>query len=197
MIDRLEALFQSLSAPWGYVFLFLSCYVENVFPPIPGDTFVVLGAFLVGRGRMDFLPAYVSTLLGSILGFMTLYAVGRKWGRRWFEGRKGRFFSAEHLGRVEQWLARYGLWVLVFNRFLSGFRSVVSFAAGMARMNAWKVFFLALFSCAAWNGLLMGLGLWAGGHWAVIIRNYERVTLGAIATAVLFFWLRSVIRKRR
>ncbi len=197
MIERLEALFQSLSGPLGYGFLFLSSYAENLFPPAPGDTFTVIGAFLVGRGRMSFLPAYLSTLLGSVCGFMTCYAIGRRWGREWFSGKRGRFFSSEHLKRVERWFGRYGLWVLVFNRFLSGFRAVVSFAAGMAVMDVRKVLLLALVSCAAWNALLMGLGLWAGEHWAVIVRNYERVVLGAIAAAVLFWWLRSVMRKRK
>ena len=197
MMEGLERLFQSLSGPWGYVFLFLSCYIENVFPPIPGDTFIVLGAFLVGRGRMEFLPAYVSTLLGSILGFMTFYAVGRKWGRGWFEGRRGRLFSAEHLYRVERWLARYGNWVLVFNRFFSGFRSVISLAAGIARMDARKVCLFAFISCVLWNGILMGSGLLIGEHWATIVENYQRIVLGAIAGLLLLWWMRSVIRKRR
>jgi membrane protein DedA with SNARE-associated domain len=197
MMEGLERLFQSLSGPASYGFLFLSSYVENLFPPAPGDTFTVIGAVLAGRGQLSFLPAYLSTLLGSVAGFMTCYAIGRRWGREWFHGRRSRIFSGEHLERVERWFGRYGLWVLVFNRFLSGFRSVVSFAAGMARMDAWKVFLLALVSCAAWNGLLMRLGLWAGGHWAGIVRNYERVMLGVIAGVLLFWWARSVIRKRK
>jgi len=197
VIEGLEGLFRSLSRPAGYGFLFLSSYAENLFPPAPGDTFTVIGAILTGRGQLSFLPAYLSTLLGSVCGFMTCYAIGRKWGRDWFRGKRGRFFSSEHLERVENWFGRYGLWVLVFNRFLSGFRAVVSFAAGMAAMDAGRVFLLALVSCAVWNGLLMGLGLWAGGHWAAIVRNYEKIVLGAIAAVILFWWLRGVIRKRR
>jgi membrane protein DedA with SNARE-associated domain len=195
MIDKLEALFQTLPGSWGYVFLFFSAYVENIFPPLPGDTFVVLGAFLVGRGQMTFFPAYLSTLAGSVLGFMTYYAVGRRWGRKWFKGRRGRFFSAEQLGRVETWFGRYGDWVLVFNRFLSGFRSVVSLTAGIARMDARKVFLFALASCVLWNGLLMGLGLWVGENWTVIIENFQRVILGVIVVALLVWWIK--IRRKR
>ena len=85
MIEKLEAFFASLSTPWGYVFLSLSSFIENIFPPLPGDTFVVLGAFLVGRGHMAFAPTYAATLVGSVLGFMTYYAVGRKWSRGWID----------------------------------------------------------------------------------------------------------------
>jgi len=49
-----------------YIFLFLSAVVENLFPPIPGDTITAFGAFLVGTGRLDFLLVYTSTTLGSV-----------------------------------------------------------------------------------------------------------------------------------
>jgi len=194
---KFEALFQSLSGPWGYAFLFLSSFVENIFPPMPGDTFVVLGAFLVGRGQMAFFPAYVSTLAGSVLGFMTCYAIGNRWGREWFKDRRGRLFSREHLDRVEKWFARYGDWVLVFNRFLSGFRAVVSFVAGMAGMNARNVFIFAFVSCLLWNGLLMGLGLWVGQNWAVVLQKYQQVVFILIVVLVLGWWLKRCVFKRR
>jgi len=197
MIEKLEALFQSLAFPWGYVFLFVSAYIENIFPPLPGDTFVVIGAFLVSRQHMTFFPAYLSTLMGSLLGFMTFYAVGRRWGRAWFQGKHGRFFSTESLDRVEKWFGRYGDWVLVFNRFLSGFRSVVSFTAGIARMDARKVFLYAFVSCALWNGILMGLGLLVGANWTVIVENYQRIVLGVLIILVIVWWVRAARKKRQ
>jgi membrane protein DedA with SNARE-associated domain len=197
VIDKLEALFHTLPGLWGYAFLFISAYFENIFPPTPGDTFVVLGAFLVGRGRMEFLPAYLSTLLGSVFGFMTYYAVGRRWGRVWFRGRRGRFFSVEQLNRVEAWFGRYGNWVLVFNRFLSGFRSVVSLTAGIAHMDARKVFLFALVSCGLWNGLIMGLGLLVGENWVVIVANYQRVVLGVVVVLAVVWWIKYIRKKRR
>ncbi len=197
MAIRFEELFESLSGPWGYVFLFFSSFAENIFPPMPGDTFVVLGAFLVGRGQMAFLYAYLSTLAGSICGFMVCYAIGRRWGRQWFQGRRGRLFSQEHLGRVEIWFARYGNWVLVFNRFLSGFRAVVSFFAGMAGMNVRIVFLFAFVSILLWNGMLMGLGLWVGQNWTVVLHEYQRIVFLLIVVLILGWWLKGYISKRK
>jgi membrane protein DedA with SNARE-associated domain len=189
-MDRIGDLLASLSAPWGYAILFASSFAENVFPPAPGDTVTVLGALLVGRGRMAFVPAYLSTLAGSVAGFMTCYAAGRKWGRGWFRGRRGKLFSERHLDRVERWFGRYGDWVLVFNRFLSGFRAVVSFAAGIAALDVRKVFLYALIGCALWNGLLMGMGLWMGEHWTVMVENYQRIVFGVIAAGLAVWWIR-------
>ena len=72
-MEGLEVFFRSLQGFWGYLFLFVSAFVENIFPPMPGDTFVVIGAFLVGRDQLLFIPAYLAATGGSLLGFMFLY----------------------------------------------------------------------------------------------------------------------------
>ncbi|MFC1558885.1 DedA family protein [candidate division KSB1 bacterium] len=54
----------------------ISCYLENIFPPLPGDSVVVIGAYLVGIGYLKFELTYIVTGIGSILGLMTLYYVG-------------------------------------------------------------------------------------------------------------------------
>ena len=41
MLDAITEYFASLSAGWFYVALFLSAYIENVVPPVPGDTVTV------------------------------------------------------------------------------------------------------------------------------------------------------------
>ena len=47
--DLFEAA-QRLDPKWLYPVLLVSSYVENIFPPLPGDTVTVFGAYLVGRG---------------------------------------------------------------------------------------------------------------------------------------------------
>lgn len=196
-MDRLQDFFRSLEGWGGYVFLFLSSLGENLFPPMPGDTFVVLGAFLVGRGQLAFLPAYIMATAGSISGFMILYFVGLRWGREIFRKKRGRFFSEEQLERVELWFARYGYFVIGINRFMSGFRAIVSIGAGIARMDSKKVFGLCLLSCLIWNGLLMGLGVWVGENWADIVNHYQLVVFILIFICILFIWVRSVLKKRK
>lgn len=196
-MDRLQDFFRSLEGWEGYVFLFLSSLGENLFPPMPGDTFVVLGAFLVGRGQLAFLPAYIMATAGSISGFMILYFVGLRWGREIFRKKSGRFFSEEQLERVELWFARYGYLVIGINRFMSGFRAIVSIGAGIARMDSKKVFGLCLLSCLIWNGLLMGLGVWVGENWADIVNHYQLVVFILIFIFVIFICVRSVLKKRK
>jgi membrane protein DedA with SNARE-associated domain len=194
-MEGLEAFFRSLQGVWGYIFLLVSAFLENIFPPMPGDTFVVLGAFLVGRGQLHFLPAYLAATCGSVVGFMLLFFIGRKWGRKLFIGRNGKIFSEAHLAQVEKMIDRYGYWVIGFNRFLSGFRSIVSFGAGIGGMHSVHVFLLALLSCFLWNGLIMGMGIWVGENWTMILRHYQRAVFILLLLLILIFWGRKLLKE--
>jgi len=195
-MQGLEAFFDSLQGVWGYVFLLVSAFGENIFPPLPGDTFVVLGAFLVGRGQLHFVPAYLAATAGSVAGFMLFFWIGRRWGRKLFFKRSGKIFSEAHLNQIEKMMVRYGYWVVGFNRFLSGFRSVASLGAGIANMEPIKVFALSLVSCCLWNGLIMGMGVWVGENWASILRHYQTAVFIVIIILICFFWGRKLVKKR-
>ena len=195
-MQTLTAFFDSLQGVWGYVFLLVSAFIENIFPPLPGDTFVVLGAFLVGRGQLHFFPAYLAATTGSVAGFMLLFWIGKRWGRALFVRRSGKVFSETHLNQIEKMMDRYGYWVIAFNRFLSGFRSVVSLGAGIADMNPIKIFVLSLLSCFLWNGLIMGMGVWIGENWTLILRHYQAAVFIVILVILCFLRVRKLLKAR-
>ena len=194
-MNGFERFLDSAGGVWAYFFLFLSSLAENLFPPLPGDSVLVLGAVLVGRGKLAFGPTYASTTAGSVLGFMLCYTAGFYWGIGLFRRRAGAF-SETNLRRVRAWFDRYGYGVLVVNRFLAGFRAVVAFAAGIARMDARSVFLFALVSCLAWNGILIAAGIQVGEHWSNVVQNYQHIVFGLLCLAVLAWWYRSFRKKK-
>ena len=124
MLDSMIDAISRMSAAWFYVVLFLSAYIENVFPPVPGDTVVVFAAYVVGRTGERFFGVFASTTLGSAAGFMTYYWLGRLVHPEYFRKRNFRFLPAAAIEKAETWFRRYGSWVVLANRFLSGIRSV-------------------------------------------------------------------------
>jgi len=80
---------------WMYIILCAGAYVENIFPPTPGDTLVVFGAYLVGIGTLNFELVFFATTVGSLAGFITMYGLGRIFGTKFVESGKWRFFSSE------------------------------------------------------------------------------------------------------
>lgn len=186
-----------------YFLLGLSAFVENVFPPIPGDTITAFGAFLVGTKRLHFLGVYLSTVLGSLTGFMFLFWIGGLLGRRFFLERDYWFFKAREIIKAEEWFRRYGYLLILLNRFFPGIRSVISIAGGISSLKAPKVSLLALISCAAWNLIWILFGYMLGSNWetvrdkmAHIMVRYNLTILVLLGLIVLFFGIRKVMRRR-
>jgi len=186
-----------------YFFLGLSAFVENLVPPIPGDTITAFGAFLVGVGKLSFAGVYISTTLGSLLGFLCLFWVGGALGRHFFIERDFRFLRAKDIIKAEEWFGRYGYFLILFNRFMPGIRSAVALAAGISRFRTPPVIFLTLLSCAAWNLIWIFMGHTLGTHWETVenkmgdfLVRYNVANIIVIALVVLFFLFKKRFRKK-
>jgi membrane protein DedA with SNARE-associated domain len=175
----LESLFSFIeqAPPWMvFVTVFLASYIENIFPPIPGDTILIFGAYLVGRGDLSFTTAMITTLLGSVLGFLTLYVAGFKYGRGFFYSKQQTWFSPNSIQRVEVLFEKWGYGVVLINRFLAGLRSVIGLFSGIGKLNIWKVITLSTISSLLWNGTLIWLGSTIGENWeqiGVYLKRYN------------------------
>ena len=186
MEEYILSLIKSLSGPQGYLLLAISAFFENVAPPIPGDTVTVFGGYLVGRGQLSLEGAVLATTIGSFTGFMAMYVAGRFLGHELLK-HGGRIFTPAAIGKVHSWFERYGIGVVIANRFLSGARSVISICAGIARLNTFIVAFCCLISCLVWNGLLIWAGSKVGENWGAIItllKKYNAAAAVALAVAV-------------
>ena len=196
MLESLTSYVASLSPAWFYAALALCAFVENVVPPIPGDTVTVFAAYVVGRTQQGFLGVFVSTTLGSAAGFMTLYALGRRIPKDYFVRRDFRLLPASSFLAAERWFQRHGYWMVLANRFLSGIRSVISIVCGLYRLPWPRVLGLSLLGCAAWNLLMIYAGYLLGANWMAIERilgDYSRLML-VLAVLLVGAW---AFRKRR
>ncbi|HNW29473.1 MAG TPA: DedA family protein [Spirochaetota bacterium] len=186
-----------------YLFLFISAIIENLFPPIPGDTITIFGAFLVGTGRLSYMLVYAATTTGSVIGFMLLVMVGRILEREFFMNKNYRFFSAESIVAAERWFERYGYFVVLANRFLPGIRSVISLVSGITRLNLIKVVLLTLVSASVWNLIWIQVGFVLGNNWqmvrekaGILIERYNIAMGIIIALAVVCFIIYKKVKKR-
>lgn len=182
-----------------YLFLVCSSYLENIFPPFPGDMMMVFGGYLVGRDGLSFAGAFASTFAGHTAGFMTLYYLGRRLGReallkiRWIRN------TEPWIDRAEAYALRYGAALIVLNRFLPGIRSVISIAVGLLRMRWWTVLLSAVLSISTWNALLLYGGRALGQNWehvARLLNQYNLIVGGVVILAVAtgMIWYR--VRRR-
>lgn len=186
-----------------YIFLFASAVIENLFPPIPGDTITVLGAFLVGTGRLSYPLVYLATTAGSVIGFMLLSLAGRLMEREFFMKKNYRFFPAQSILSAESWFARYGYFVVLANRFLPGIRSIISLVSGLTRLDTFKIFIFSLISACVWNLIWIQIGFLLGNNWETVrekagnlIRGYNIGAGILIALFVSGFIIYKLLKKR-
>lgn len=194
-----EAIVQWLSGlpPAGlYATIFIAAYIENLFPPSPSDVILLFVATLIGIGTIGHVPAIGIATLGSVLGFLTAFMLGRRYGRGWVESNKVPFVSKDSLAKVDKWFEKYGYWVIVANRFLSGTRAVISFFAGMSRLEIVRTTVLCAVSALAWNILVLELGAFLGSNWRAgeeILSKYGLATTILLAAIALYFLIRWII----
>ncbi len=200
MFEFLENLFSQISPAMAYLILGVSAYTENVVPPIPGDTVVILGAYLVSTGQLDFWGVYISTTIGSVAGFVTMYYIGRKFGRSFiYKKSRSRIFKEEDIRKTEIWFGKWGYWVIAANRFLSGTRSIISLFAGLFHLNVLLVVALSIVSAAIWNGLLIFAGMLVGKNWEIIsdiISQYNKILIVLTVFVIGYIIYRKYYKKK-
>ena len=70
----------SLGVFWIYATVVVASFIENIFPPFPGDTVTIVGAALATTGRLDPVMVFFGAWLGGIISIMLIYWFGRRHG---------------------------------------------------------------------------------------------------------------------
>ncbi|MCP4713880.1 MAG: DedA family protein [Deltaproteobacteria bacterium] len=196
MTETILSFTQHLTGPTGYLLLGLFALIENVVPPIPGDTVTILGGYLAGIGQLNIIGVVTATTIGSFAGFMLMYGLGAHLGQTFFLNRKIHVFSRKYFDKAAAWFERFGYTVVLGNRFLAGTRSVISLFAGISGLHPARVALYSFVSCFVWNMLLVYAGCQAGRNWEMIIeilKKYNAVVI--VLTVFVAVWLIKRMRK--
>ena len=196
-MSELVEFFGNIDKVYIYFILFLCCYFVNIFPPLPGDTVVVIGAYFVGIGFLKFNFIYLVMSLGSVLGFMTFYYIGVIFKERIINKRSKESKFFKRILRIENWFSKYGYKIILINRFLSGARSLVALTAGISNMNSKKVFIIALFGIILWNGILIYSGYLVGENWGILVEYLKRYNLSVIIILLTIFLIYFGVKRYR
>ncbi|NJQ14927.1 DedA family protein [Streptomyces bohaiensis] len=175
---------------------------ENLFPPLPSELFLPLAGFTAGQGGMTLAEALIWTTLGSLVGAVALYWIGAAIGRDRLRAVVARMplVKVADFDRTEQWFARHGTKAVFFGRMIPVFRSLISVPAGVERMPMPTFVLLTTAGSAVWNTALVLLGYSLGDNWHRV-EGYtgvlEKLVLGAVAVAVLWFLVTRLRRRQR
>lgn len=184
-----------------YAIIGMLAGVENVFPPVPADTAVAIGAFLSAGGRISAQTVFAVTWIANVVGAIMVYAAGRTIGRPFFKGRLGRrLLNPGAMVRLELLYRNYGTWGIFASRFIPGLRAVVPPFAGVANLGTLRVVLPLAVASGLWYGALTFVAATAVREIDEIIEFARGFSLASIVSAgvlvavVVFAWRR---RRRR
>ncbi len=195
MLDRLLDALASLPLVPTYLLLMLLSSLENVFPPVPADTAVALGAFLARRGEVSVVPLTLRCWLANVATAAATYVVARRHGRGFFaEGWGRKLLPPRGLAALEHAYARWGAVGIFASRFLPGLRAAVTPFAGVAGVPAARALVPAALASLLWYSFLGTAGYVLAANWESakrIVADANRA-LGIVAvvvTLLLAVWL--------
>jgi membrane protein DedA with SNARE-associated domain len=202
LLNNLTDLFAHLS-PAHYVFIIMAAYfVENIFPPLPGDTMLVITAYIFGMHHdySAFIWLYGASILGAVLGFMLMAILGRYLGKQFLMKRNYKYASSDFLFKAEEKFSRHGQWVILWNRIFFGMRPVIGLVAGLSKIPWYIILGLVTLSACIFNAGFILLGFMLGDNWELIesiLRQYTNITIIALVLLVLFLLIRWIRKKSR
>ncbi len=196
MIDMLDWL-STLPEPLLYGALVLAAFAENLFPPLPADTVIALGAFVAARGQGSAVAVWAATMLGNVGGAMMMYGLGHRFGVRWLQERVPSLFPSGATERITDRFKTQGLLAVALSRFLPGVRAVVPPLAGAMDIGALRALIAMSLASGVWYGLVCVLAFRAGANADVLLnaiagqqRTAGLVAAGMLAVVASLIWWR-------
>lgn len=188
---------------YGYIIVLLLIMIENIFPPIPSEVILTAGGFMttIENATMGVWGVIISATIGSVLGAVILYSIGRLISperlERILDGKMGKILrlKSEDVRKAQAWFDKRGKLTVFFCRFIPVIRSLISIPAGMTRMKIPVFLLLTTIGTFIWNIVLVMLGAAAGESWkkiADVMGVYSKVgvivlgVLGVIAVTVFY-----------
>ena len=164
--------------------IFISAFLEYIFPPYFGDTAMLAGYFMAGRGDIPLWVAAMSSLAGSITGALAAYYIGLRLGSSYFFLKSG--WVKRRVERLQEWYARFGGKLLIINRFLPGMRGIFLYAAGMGKLRFRSVVIYSTISNILWLMLIGYVGSNIGTNWEDVKKVFAAYTrtLGILFTVI-------------
>ncbi len=188
---------------WGYPGLGLAALIEYVFPPFPGDTIVVLGGAWTARENRSLILLHLVLTLGSMVGMAVTWRVGLSLAHKIRlapEGSRLVGLPVAQIRKAQHLMRTRTVWVLLTNRFVPSFRSVLFVAAGASEVPLPRTLLFGTISAAVFNALLLGVGVAVGDNAekiAAFLKGFRYLSIAAVAVVGLLLLARFLWRRRR
>jgi len=188
----------------GYPGVALSVFIESFFAPIPSEIILPFSGFVASTGALNIYLVIVVATFAAYLGTLPFYFIGR-WGERFvtkFLDKYGKylFIDREEVDWVFGLFDKHGKKIVLLGRLIPIVRTLISFPAGVAKMDFFVFSIFTLIGSLLWNTILTYSGYLLADNWGVVgefLANYEKILLGVFALLFVLYLFRGYLRKRK
>ncbi|MBK8908575.1 MAG: DedA family protein [Rhodospirillales bacterium] len=186
----------------GYVGVALLMFGENLFPPIPSELIMPLSGFSAASGKMNLFLVILAGSVGSLLGALFWYFVGRWIGSEnltRFTVRHGRWLTLtpQDIDTACAWFNIHGGRAVFFGRLIPGVRTLISVPAGIARMRLGGFLIWSALGTVLWSSILAVAGYLLEDQYQKVAGWIGPVSNIVIAVLVLWYLYRVATFRRR
>lgn len=186
---------------FSYVGIFFLIFIENIFPPIPSELILVFGGFISKKLNLSFFLLVVFSTLGSCLGAMLLYYLGKKISKERLDSffNKGWVkklgFKVKSVNKSLEYFNKYNSLAVFIGRCVPVVRSLISIPAGMESMNFKKFIIYTGVGSLIWNTLLIYVGRVMEEKWKEGVAIVEKYSTIILFLLILFFIRKYFLKK--
>ena len=176
----------------AYLTICVAMFLENIIPPIPSEIIMPLGGFFVYQQKLNFYILVFWGLLGTILGSLPWYYLGRLVNEKRlsnFLDKKGKYLgiSSSDLSKSKRWFDKYGVSLVFWGRLVPGIRTLISVPAGIELMPLRKFLLWTTFGSLIWVALLTYSGYLFGENYPIIQTYLDQIKYVVKPILILIF----------
>ncbi len=171
--------------------------------PVSIDLLILLSAFLAAVVIPEHLwHLLLSVWIGCYLSAWCSYGMGRFLGRhlerfKWFR----KILPKEKIEKIRNFYGRYGLWTLVFGRFIPfGVRNCIFMTTGMSRVRFFKFITMDALACSLWVLTTFSIFYHLSHHYELIwkyLKAFNAIIFVAFGVTVIsLLWYKRRKRSR-
>ncbi len=178
----------------GYSGIFIMMFLESTFFPFPSEVVMIPAGYLVHKGEMNMAMVLFCGISGSLAGALFNYYLAIYVGRAVLIKYGKYFFIKEStIQKAERFFQNHGHISTFSGRLIPAVRQLISFPAGLARMNIVSFSIYTTLGASIWVVILTLLGYYIGDNEALVkeyLSTIIYVLLGLIALGVFIYYKR-------
>jgi len=185
-------------AHWGYLAIFVIVVLGNVGLPVPEESALLAGGYLVWRGDLMWSGVLTVGIVSAVAGDNVGYWIGRRYGPRVLDGlRRLVGITPQRFQSMRTFMVRWGPLGVFVARFIPGLRFLAGPLAGSVGLRFTAFITANVLGAVVYVPVIVtagfAVGYGAGTHVERVLRTlgpveYVVLTVAVVAAGTFFLW---------